>query len=139
MRIETLRILLVEDNIGDTWLFRAAEPYTGGKSTLTVHCARTLREALRLLERRAHEIDAAVVDLRLPDAQGLDVVSQIRARYPRLPLVVLSGVEDERLEPTALARGAQTFLAKRKLSEESLARALHDALDLASEDDSADP
>ena len=59
-----------------------------------------------------HAVDIILLDLGLPDAQGLDAVRRAHAAAPRIPLVVLTGLDDETLAAQALQEGAQDYLIK---------------------------
>lgn len=106
---QPLRILLVEDNPNDVQLILAwiqrADPVG-----LTVQNAMTLADALRLLMEQS--FDLTVLDLGLPDSQGLDSLHQLQKSAPDMPVVVLTGGEDEVLRALVLTAGAQDYLVK---------------------------
>ena len=65
------------------------------------------------LERLAsEEFDVALVDLSLPDAAGIEVVVRLHASFPALPLVVVTGLDDELTAARAVREGAQDYLVK---------------------------
>jgi signal transduction histidine kinase len=70
-----------------------------------------------------------LLDLTLPDARGLDTVSQVRAAAPSLPVVVLTGLDDEAVALRAMQAGAQDYLVKGAFSGAGLRRALHRAVE----------
>ena len=70
-----------------------------------------------------------MLDLGLPDAQGLGAVKQIHAAAPRIPLVVLTGLDDESLAAQALQEGAQDYLIKGQIETRGLLRALRYAIE----------
>ena len=72
----------------------------------------------------AHPVDIILLDLGLPDAQGMDAIRQARAAAPHVPLVVLTGLDDEALAVQALHEGAQDFLIKGQIDNRGLLRAL---------------
>ena len=104
-----LRILLVEDNPGDADLIREMLP-TSEDSGFTVHCVTRLADAVAHL--RKNETDLALLDLDLPDSQGIDTVRAARQAAPEMPIVVLTGHQDERMGIAAVQGGAQDFLVK---------------------------
>ena len=117
-----LRILLVEDDDGDAVLVR--ELLSDVDVPLQLHWVRTLAEALPLLA----EVDCVLLDLNLPDADGLDGLTRLRAELDRLVVVVLTGHQDEQSGAAAVAAGAQDYLIKGRVSSASLARTIQYAL-----------
>jgi diguanylate cyclase (GGDEF)-like protein/PAS domain S-box-containing protein len=115
------RVLLVEDNHGDARLLREMLNEEGSHDTeLTrVEC---MSEADRHLGER--EVDIILLDLGLPDAQGLGAVRRAHAAAPRIALVVLTGLDDESLAAQALQEGAQDYLIKGQIDTRGLLRAL---------------
>jgi signal transduction histidine kinase len=102
-------VLLVEDSPSDSRLIR--EVLDGSKWVhFEVQCSDTLAKALVCLERA--NFDAVLLDLCLPDSQGLETFLQVSARVPSVPIVVLSGIEDESLALKAVQQGAQDYLPK---------------------------
>lgn len=75
--------------------------------------------------------DCILLDLGLPDSQGLDSLESILHAAPAVPVVVLTGAEEDELVDQALLAGAQDFLEKAQLKPDSLARSLRHALDRA--------
>jgi serine phosphatase RsbU (regulator of sigma subunit) len=115
-------VLLVEDDEGDAvlareWLHDTGEP-------VTLRWARSLVEARRLIT----EVDCVLLDLGLPDAVGLAGLRQLRGYAPRVPVVVLTGQEDERLGVAAVAAGAQDYLVKGQVTGVLLARTIRYAV-----------
>lgn len=89
--------------------------------------ARTLEEALALLSGGA-SFDLALLDLNIPGVQGFDGLLQIRTRHPRLPVVVVSGIEDSRIVSEALSYGAAGFIPK-SVRKSDLAAAIRDVME----------
>jgi diguanylate cyclase (GGDEF)-like protein/PAS domain S-box-containing protein len=114
-------VLLVEDNPGDARLLREMFNEQGSRNiALTqVEC---MREAETHLAE--HAVDIILLDLGLPDAQGLEAVRRVHAIAPRIPLVVLTGSGDESLGARALHEGAQDYLFKGEIDARGLLRAL---------------
>ena len=75
------------------------------------------------------EPDCALVDLSLPDGQGLGVLETVQAAMPNAPLVVLTGAEDEELALQAVEAGAQDYLVKRRVDPEVLRRSIRYAME----------
>lgn len=114
-------VLLVEDNLGDARLLR--EMFRED-SSLDVDLAWVsfMSEAERHLA--THSVDAILLDLGLPDAQGLAAIRRTRIAAPDIPLVVLTGLDDEALATQSLQEGAQDYLIKGQIDTRGLLRAL---------------
>ncbi|MHB8178823.1 MAG: sensor histidine kinase [Vulcanimicrobiaceae bacterium] len=122
-----MRILLIEGNATDTALVRALlrEGLPGG----VVHAVAHLDEALAVLGRE--RFDVALLDPALSDSQELEPLIRLRERAPRLPIVMLSGRDDEEFALAAAAAGAQDYLRKKEMSDAVLARVLRYAVERA--------
>ena len=102
-------VLLVEDNAGDARLLREMLADEGSHETeLTV--VGSMGEAETYLA--GHPVDIILLDLGLPDAQGLAAVRRAHKTAPKVPMVVLTGLDDEGLAARALQEGAQDYLIK---------------------------
>ena len=120
------QLLPVEDNPGDARLILEMFNEQGpGNTDLTN--ASSMSEAEKLLSERT--FDMIPLDLGLPDSQGLDAVRRAHAAAPRVPLVVLTGLDDESLAAQALQVGAQDYLIKGQLEARGLLRALRYAVE----------
>ena len=119
-------LLLVEDNPGDARLLLEMLRESGLDNTESTHVA-SMKEAGKHLAE--HAVDIILIDLGLPDAQGLEAVRQARAVAPRAPLVVLTGLDDEGLAAQALQEGAQDYLIKGEIDARILLRALRYAVE----------
>ncbi len=86
----------------------------------------SLREAERFLSNR--EVDLILLDLELPDANGLTALRRTQAAAPRVALVVLTGTDDEALAAQAVHEGAQDYLIKGQIESRGLLRALRYAI-----------
>jgi signal transduction histidine kinase/CheY-like chemotaxis protein len=120
-----LRILLVEDNPGDADLIQEMLP-AGEDSEFSVHCVARLEDAVSHL--REKEIDLALLDLDLPDSNGIETVRIARKAAPGLPIVVLTGNQDERVGIAAVQGGAQDFLIKGQTQRNQLTRVIRYAV-----------
>jgi diguanylate cyclase (GGDEF)-like protein/PAS domain S-box-containing protein len=119
-------LLLVEDNPGDARLLREMFNEEGAHNTELTH-AECMRDAERHLAER--EVDIILLDLGLPDAEGVTAVRRVRVAAPRVPLVVLTGRDDEALAAQALQEGAQDYLIKGQIDSRGLLRALRYAIE----------
>jgi diguanylate cyclase (GGDEF)-like protein/PAS domain S-box-containing protein len=119
-------LLLVEDNPGDARLLREMFNEEGAHNMEMTH-ALCMRDAERHLAQR--EVDLILLDLGLPDAEGVTAVRRVRVAAPRVPLVVLTGRDDESLAALALQEGAQDYLIKGQIDSRGLLRALRYAIE----------
>src|ERR1700722_18448063 len=104
MKKAALQVLLVEDNSGDARLLREMFRTESPGSFELTHVLR-LSEALALLGKGG--IDIVLLDMGLPDGHGLDTVRRAHAVAPEVPLIVLTGLDDEGLAAEAMNEGAQ--------------------------------
>jgi diguanylate cyclase (GGDEF)-like protein/PAS domain S-box-containing protein len=119
-------LLLVEDNPLDARLLREMFTEQGSHDTDFTH-VECMSEAEKLLSERTFDI--ILLDLGLPDTQGLGAVRRAHAAAPRLPLVVITGLDDESLAAQALQEGAQDYLIKGQIDARSFKRALRYAME----------
>ncbi|MGA2987437.1 MAG: EAL domain-containing protein [Terriglobia bacterium] len=120
------RLLLVEDNPGDARLLREMFNEQGSHPTKVAH-VECMSEAEKYLAE--HPVDVILLDPGLPDAQGLGAVRRAHAAAPRIPLVVLTGLDDESLAAQALQEGAQDYLIKGQIEARGLLRAMRYAIE----------
>jgi signal transduction histidine kinase/DNA-binding response OmpR family regulator len=117
-----MRVLLVEDNEDDALLIREALSAT----KVDLECVERLSTALERLTRGG--FDAVLLDLSLPDAHGLDTIGRVRSHTPEVPIVVLTGLNDEDDAVTAVECGAQDYLIKGQVDGRGLVRSLRYAI-----------
>ena len=120
------RILLVEDNPGDARLLREMLSEQDMQHIELTH-VETMGDAEKHLAE--HPVDMVLLDLGLPDVQGLDAVRRAHAAAPHVTLVVLSGMDDESLALQAMQNGAQDYLIKGQIEPRELVRALRYAVE----------
>jgi len=122
---EKIQVLLVEDNPGDARLMKVFLAESSANFEVT-HTFR-LSEAKEYL---AHERpDAVLLDLGLPDSQGLATLRATRKAAPGVPAVVLTGLNDEELAVQALKEGAQDYLCKGTIASNLLIQSLRYAIE----------
>ena len=119
-------VLVVEDNPGDARLLREMFNEQDSKET-EVSYVECLSEAEKYLSENT--VDIILLDLGLPDAQGLKAVRRARMAAPHIPLVVLTGLDDESLAIQTLQEGAQDYLIKGQIESRALLRALRYAIE----------
>ena len=120
------KVLLIEDNAGDARLIRemiAEEP----GAAFEIECAERLAQALERLS--AGGIGLVLLDLSLPDSMGLETFAKVYAHSPAVPIIVLTGNDDNNLALAAVKRGAQDYLVKGRLDRELLLRSMQYAIE----------
>jgi diguanylate cyclase (GGDEF)-like protein len=114
-------VLLIEDNPGDARLIEMMLHEDEATPFVLQHAER-LSKGLELLS--AKEPDLILLDLSLPDSHGLETFSKVYAHSPKVPIIVLSGNDDQTLALFAVKSGAQDYLVKGKIDRELLLRAM---------------
>ena len=125
-------LLIVEDNPGDARLLQEMFREDTGPTSRLMHVS-SMADAEQYLSQNS--VDIILLDLGLPDAQGLEAVRRARIAAPRVPLVVLTGLDDQALATQALQEGAQDYLIKGQVELRLLLRALRYAVERKSMED----
>ena len=125
MEHEAARVLLVEDNPGDADLVRLR--LVEGNPAVEVNCVPRLADALACLEVETPTL--VLLDLNLPDSHGADTFRRIMKKAPNVPVVILSGQDDEALAVKAVHMGVQDYLVKGDITSKQLERALRYAIE----------
>lgn len=121
-----MNVLLIEDSRQEAALLREALSDIEGISIRVEHADRLSTACSRL---GLGGIDAILLDLSLPDSAGLDTLARVQARAPELPIVILTGMDDERLAIRGVQKGAQDCLFKGKYDRGVVYRSLCYALE----------
>jgi signal transduction histidine kinase/DNA-binding NarL/FixJ family response regulator len=116
-----IRLLLVEDSESDAMLLEHTLAEVSVESFQVAHVER-MSEAVRRLA--SESFDAILLDLSLPDSRGVETVRQADAAAPHLPIVVLTGLDDEEMGMEAVRQGAQDYLVKGHGDGRLVARAI---------------
>jgi phosphoserine phosphatase RsbU/P len=122
---EPTHVLLIEDNQGDADLVRLR--LVESTSDLRVSHADRLATGLTALAMESPAV--VLLDLNLPDSRGADTFREVLRMAPRVPVVVLSGRDDEKLAITAIHHGAQDYLVKGQFDGPQLGRAMRYAVE----------
>ncbi len=125
-KLLTRRLLVVEDNLGDVRLLREMFSEDTSHATEVTH-VESIGEAEEHLAQRP--VDIILLDLGLPDTNGLDAVRRAHHAAPGVPLVVLTGLDDESMAAQALQEGAQDYLIKGQIETRGLLRAMRHAIE----------
>ena len=121
-----LHILLVEDNPGDVRLLQ--EMFSGERRD-SYEITHFPRLGLALNHLAKGGVDIVLLDLGLPDASGIETVRRVRRLAPQVPMIVLSGKDDDATVAEAMLEGAQDFLIKGQIETRALPRALRHAIE----------
>jgi two-component system cell cycle sensor histidine kinase/response regulator CckA len=121
MNLEGIRALLVEDNPGDARLFLELVRETGAGYLKLEHVDRLEKALVRL---SAEHFDVVLLDLSLPDEQGLTTLMRTHAHAPKVPIVILTGLDDEAVAVRAVRAGAQDYLVKGRVDGDLLVRSM---------------
>ena len=122
----TLSILIIEDNRLQVEIICKTLREAPGRR-FTLHVADKLREGLDLIAREP--IDAVLLDLNLPDSEGVETLRAVMEESPGLPVVVLTAMDDEETAVDAVKHGAQDYLYKGKADQDLLIRSLRYAIE----------
>lgn len=122
---QTTQVLLIEDNPGDADLVRLR--LVEGKSPVSVNCVNRLSDGLASLTKETPSV--VLLDLNLPDSRGAETFRRVLEHSPNVPVVVLSGQDDEALAIKAVHQGVQDYLIKGNISSNHLERAIHYAVE----------
>ncbi|MFA6134134.1 MAG: response regulator [Phycisphaerae bacterium] len=123
---DPIRILLVEDNPGDVRLLEHAL-WQVPRIVTKVSRADSVAALRALLAKEA--FDVILLDLDLPDSRGLSTVHSATAAAPSMPIIVLTGINDESVGMDAVRRGAQDYLVKGEVDGWQLIRTIHYAIE----------
>lgn len=126
MKDKRIKVLLIEDNPGDARLIKELLADAGG-DPFDLLCVDRLSMGLDHLADGG--IDLVLLDLSLPDASGLNTFSTLRAHAPHVPVIVLTGLNDETLAVNAVQEGAQDYLVKGKVDGDLLVRSVRYAIE----------
>lgn len=126
MEEKPVNVLVVEDSPTDALLLREALTDERSMQFQTAH-AETLEEALHRLQEQP--FDLILLDLGLPDSQGLETFARMHNHVPQIPIIVLTGLDDDTLAIQAVKEGAQDFLTKGRVDRYWLVRNIRHALE----------
>ncbi len=118
---EKVKILLFEDNPGDAGLIEEMLEESAD-FRYELKNAETLKEGLSFLKENSFDI--ILSDLGLPDSDGIDTFLEIHARNSRIPIVILTGISDEKIGIDAVKKGAQDYLVKGQVDSRLLKRSI---------------
>ncbi|MGA1979388.1 MAG: PAS domain S-box protein [Sedimentisphaerales bacterium] len=123
---QRLKILIIEDDIVDRKLLQRLLSQSA-LSISDIKSAECLKTALGFLDKEC--FDVVFLDLGLPDSQGIESFSAIHAKIPDVPVIVLSGLDDEETAVMAVKKGVQDYLVKGQIDSNLLTRAVRYAIE----------
>ena len=121
METKTINMLLIEDDPDDVHFLRRALHKASGVQ-FQVEPAKNLEESLARLARGG--LDVILLDLTLPESSGMDTFKAIKAQAHDVPIIVLSGLDDETLALSAVHAGAEDYLVKGRVDSQLITRAV---------------
>src|SRR4051794_24395671 len=124
-----LKVLLIEDNPGDARLIRESLTESGEVRGSSFNLEYADRLSVGLARVTEGGIDAILLDLSLPDSHGLDTLSKMYFQAPGVPILVLTGLDDETIGLEAVQNGAQDYLVKGQIDGQLLARSIRYAIE----------
>ena len=127
MSTKTTNILLIEDNPGDTHLVKIYLKDAAFKYDLS--CVETFYEGLEVINNQ--QIDIVLLDLSLPDSTGFKTLSRYVETVTNIPVIILTGVNNEIVGNQAVKAGAQDFLVKGQFDGKLLGRVIRYSLQRA--------
>jgi CheY-like chemotaxis protein len=121
-----IRVLIIEDDEGDAELIRRF--LSKAKNTyFDTECAALMSSGVDLLGKK--DFDVILSDLGLPDSRGVETFVKLHTRYPNIPAIVLTGLDDEDTALSAMQNGAQDYLVKGQIDTGQLVRSIRHAIE----------
>ncbi|MBD2360098.1 response regulator [Anabaena minutissima FACHB-250] len=133
MADKIIQVLLVEDNPGDAFLIQELIKEVNAVR-VNLHTVEQLSEAFNLLASTASSglskcFDVMLLDLSLPDSQGIETFIRANSQAKTIPIIVLTGIDDETLALRAMQEGAQDYLVKGQVTGDLLVRSMRYAIE----------
>lgn len=126
MTNKPIKVLLIEDNRGDYILILQMLDKSENADFEITH-SQELSTGLKILE--GNQVDVVLLDLGLPDSQGLESFTSIFKKYHHIPIIILTGLADEEMGIQSIKYGAQDYLVKGEFNGKLLARAIQYAIE----------
>ncbi len=112
-----MSILLIEDQEQDRFLVRKLlEKQAPENQDYALHWRASLLEGLEYLGQPEHSVHCILLDLNLPDARGLEVLLRIKKAHPKIPIIIMTGLEDEKTLESAVKFGAHSYIIKKDIA-----------------------
>jgi DNA-binding response OmpR family regulator len=120
-----IKILLIEDNPGDAKSIREMLKESDDTLYEVVHTTR-LDDGIKIIVR--DDFDLILLDLGLPDSEGMDTFNIMKYNAPDIPIIVLTGLKEDIFAVSAVGRGAQDYLVKDEINSKLLANSIANAM-----------
>ena len=120
-----INVLLIEDNPGDAFYISELLA-TDKENNFNFICEERLSSSIERLSKK--KIDVVLLDLALPDSNGLETLKTLHLKNPDVPTVVLTNTQNEKLGLELIKEGAQDYLVKGELNFKRLTRSILYAL-----------
>lgn len=121
MNTSKIRIMMIEDNLGDAMLISEMLKESTNKKYFLQHNLQ-LSTAFECLERKSFDI--ILLDLGLPDSLGLSTLRKVLEKFPSIPVVIMTGLDDDETGFEAVKLGAQDYLIKGHIDSSLLFRTI---------------
>ena len=125
MKKQIIKILLIEDNPGDTKSIIEMLKEADDNRYEVVHTTR-LDDGIKIIVR--DDFDLILLDLGLPDSEGMDTFNIMKYNAPDIPIIVLTGLKEDIFAVSAVGRGAQDYLVKDEIDSKLLATSIDNAM-----------
>lgn len=122
-----IKILLIEDNPGDAKSIREMLKESDDNLYDVVHTKR-LDDGIKIIVR--DDFDLILLDLGLPDSEGMDTFNIMKYNAPDIPIIVLTGLKEDIFAVSAVGRGAQDYLVKDEIDSKLLANSIENAMNI---------
>lgn len=126
MNVKPIKLLLIEDNIGDSVIIRKMLDESETTTFELTHTQR-LKNGLKHLE--TEKFDIILLDLGLPDSEGFKSFKITLKKHPEIPIIILTGLGDEEIGIKTIKYGAQDYLVKGEFNGKLLVRAIQYAIE----------
>jgi DNA-binding NarL/FixJ family response regulator len=127
MNKQIIKILLIEDNPGDTKSIKEMLKEANNNLYEIVHTSR-LDDGIKIIVR--DNFDLILLDLGLPDSEGMDTFNIMKYNAPDIPIIVLTGLKQDIFAASAVGRGARDYLVKGEIDSKLLANSINKAINI---------
>jgi len=124
----SIKVLLIEDNLAEARLFKEFLKEDKSQQYSLVN-TRQLEESLQEINLKCQNYDVILLDLNLPDSQGISSLNRLIEEFPSIPIVILTNLKDEQLAIESVRQGAQDYLVKKEINPHLLIRSLRYAIE----------